>query len=80
MGEHHCLFLALNLLTLGITTDSNLFPTELFVEAVSAIVSTLPVNTFSFPILKSRQLSFFKVLSCLRAGLAEVKRGESQVG
>lgn len=60
-------------------TDSNLFPILLLFEAVSAMVSTFPVNTFSFPILKSTQESFLIVLSSFRSGFPDVKRGESQV-
>jgi hypothetical protein len=73
-------FLVLNLLTLGMATDSKRFPTLLVFEAVSAIVSTLPVKTFSFPILKSTQLSFLIVLSSFLTGLLEVKRGDSHEG
>lgn len=71
--------LTLNLLILGMATDSNCFPTELAVELVYNTVSTFPVNTFSFPILNSTQLSFLVSFSILRAGLLEVKIGESQV-
>lgn len=73
-------FLLLNLLTFGITTDSNLFPTELFVDPVSPTVSVFPVNTFYLPILNATQLSFLRSLSYLRAGLLLVKRGESHEG
>ena len=60
-------------------TDSNLFPILLLFEAVSAMVSTFPVKTFSFPILKSTQESFLIVLSSFRSGFPDVNRGESQV-
>lgn len=70
--------LRLNLLALGETKDSNLLPTLLEVEPVSVTVSTLPVKTFSFPILKSTQLSFLIILSSFRAGLEVVTRGDSQ--
>jgi hypothetical protein len=71
----------LNLLTLGNGTDSKRLPTLLaLLDAVSAIVSTLPVKTFSFPILKSTQLSFLMVLSIFLAGLPDMSRGESQPG
>jgi hypothetical protein len=51
-----------------------------FPEAVSAMVSTFPVNRFYLPILNSTQLSFLISLSYLRAALEEVKSGESQFG
>lgn len=60
--------------------DSNFLPTLLVVDPVSLTVFTFPVNTFSFPILKSTQLSFF-ILSCsLRAGFEDIKRGDSHDG
>ena len=78
MNNH---FLELNLLILGIKTDSNLRPTLLLVEPLSTTVSTFPVKRFSFPILNSTQLSFFVNFSwALRAGLEEVKSGDSQLG
>ncbi len=67
---------ALNLLAFGDITDSNLFPTLLFVEPAYTTDYTLPVNKFSLPILKSTQLSFFMFLSCRRAGLADSSKGD----
>jgi hypothetical protein len=73
-------FFKLNLLTFGITTLSNFFPTLLFVLVVSAIVSTFPVNTFYFPITNSIQESFLVNCSCFLAWFAVVSNGESHDG
>jgi hypothetical protein len=65
---------------LGDIIDSNLLPTLLLVEPTSATVSTFPVNKFYLPITKSTQLSFLIFLSSFLTGLAEIKRGDSQLG
>ena len=69
-------FLVINLLILGISIDSNFLPILFVVELVSAIVSTLPVNTFSLAILKSTQLSFLVIFSIFLAGLELKRRGD----
>ena len=69
--------LAENWLTLGFFAVVRSWLKPLIFEEIPFTVSVFPVIRFSFAILKSTQLSFFKLLFTLRLGLAEVSRGES---
>ena len=69
-------FCAQNWLTFGFFDWETFFITLTFVSTLPT-VSVLPVITLSFAILKSKQLSFFKLLSSFLFWLADVSNGES---